>query len=76
MQKTFQIALVVSAVLIAGAVVDAHLGAKTAITRGTTKLTVAALKPGERVSVDYTQANNMNTATVVKLGTASAPATK
>src|SRR5687768_11608232 len=50
--------------------------AKTAITRGKEKLDAAALKVGERVSVDYTQAKNTNTAKTIKLGTAPAPPKK
>lgn len=57
-----------------GKVVVIVLNAKTAITRGKTKLDAAALKTGERVSIDYTQDKNVNTATTVKLGTAPAPA--
>ena len=52
------------------------LDAKTAITRGKTKLDVTALKAGERVSIDYMQEKDTNMAKAVKLGTASAPATK
>lgn len=59
-----------------GKVVMVMLDQKTAITRGTAKLDATALKAGERVSVDYTQANNMNTATTVKLGTAPAAAAR
>ena len=57
-----------------GKVVTIALDAKTAITRGKDKLDAAALKIGERVSVDYTQAKNTNTAKTIKLGTAPAPA--
>jgi hypothetical protein len=53
-----------------GKLVVIVLNARTAITRGKTKLDVAALKAGERVSIDYTQDKNVNTATAVKLGTA------
>ena len=59
-----------------GKVVTILLDAKTAITRGKDKLDAAALKVGERVSVDYTQAKNTNTAKAIKLGTAPAPAPK
>ena len=60
-----------------GKVLTIVLGAKTAITRGKDKLDAAALKAGERVSVDYTQDKKMvNTATAIKLGTAPAPAPK
>lgn len=59
-----------------GKVVMVMLDQKTAITRGKAKLDPTALKTGERVSVDYTQAKDMNMATAVKLGTVSATATK
>lgn len=59
-----------------GKVLTIVLDAKTAITRGKDKLDAAALKVGERVSVDYTQAKNANTAKTIKLGTAPAPAPK
>jgi hypothetical protein len=59
-----------------GKVLTIVLDAKTAITRGKDKLDAAALKVGERVSVDYTQAKNTNTAKAIKLGTAPAPAAK
>ncbi len=42
--------------------------AKTAITRGKAKLDATALKVGDRVSVDYTEAKKINTATPIKLG--------
>ena len=56
-----------------GKVVMVMLDQKTAITRGKAKLDATALKVGERVSVDYTQAKDMNTATAVKLAAAPAP---
>jgi hypothetical protein len=59
-----------------GKTVVIMLDAKTAITRGKTKLDATALKVGERVSVDYTQDKNMNMAKAVKLGTASAQPAK
>lgn len=59
-----------------GKVVTIVFDAKTAITRGKDKLAATALKVGERVSVDYTQAKNTNTAQTIKLGTAPAPAKK
>lgn len=59
-----------------GKVLTIVLDAKTAITRGKDKLDAAALKVGERVSVDYTQAKNTNTAKTIKLGTAPAAAPK
>ena len=55
-----------------GKTVTVTLEAKTAITRGTTKLDASALKTGERVSIDYMQEKNGNMAKTVKLGTASA----
>jgi|SRR5687767_7988218 len=57
-----------------GKVLTIVFDAKTAITRGKEKVDAAALKVGERVSVDYTQTKNTNTAKTVKLGTAPAPA--
>lgn len=60
-----------------GKVLVIVVDAKTAITRGKDKLDATALKVGERVSVDYTQAKNTNTAKTIKLGTAPpAPAKK
>lgn len=59
-----------------GKVVTVVFDAKTAITRGKEKLDAAALKVGERISVDYTQAKNTNTAKTIKLGTAPAPPKK
>jgi hypothetical protein len=59
-----------------GKVVTVVLDAKTAITRGKDKLAATALKVGERVSVDYTQAKTINTATTIKLGTTPPPAAK
>lgn len=58
-----------------GKLVTIVLDAKTAITRGKDKLGATALKVGERVSVDYTQAKTVNTAKTIKLGTPS-PAVK
>ena len=57
-----------------GKVVTVILGQKTTITRGKAKLDVKALVAGERVSIDYTQDKNVNTATAIKLGTAPAAA--
>lgn len=57
-----------------GKVISVVFDAKTAITRGKDKLDATALKVGERISVDYTQAKNTNTAKTIKLGTAPAPA--
>jgi hypothetical protein len=50
-----------------GKVITVLLNAKTAITRGKAKADLAALKVGERVSVDYLQEKNANTAKTVKL---------
>jgi hypothetical protein len=55
-----------------GKLVVITLTPKTAITRGKTKVDATALKTGERISIDYTQAQNVNTATAVKLATAPA----
>ena len=59
-----------------GKVLTIVFDAKTAITRGKDRLDATALKIGERVSVDYTQAKKTNTAKTIKLGTAPAPAKK
>lgn len=59
-----------------GKMVVVMLDAKTAITRGTTKLDATALKAGERVSVDYVQEKDVNLATAIKLGTAPATASR
>lgn len=59
-----------------GKMVMVTFDANTAITRGRTKLDAAALKPGERVSVDYVQEKNMNMAKAIKLGTAPAAASR
>ncbi len=55
-----------------GKTVTIVLDAKTAITRGKAKVDATALKTGERVSIDYTQAKNVNTAKAVKLGETAA----
>jgi hypothetical protein len=55
-----------------GKLVVITLTPKTAITRGKTKLDATAVKTGERISIDYMQAKNVNTATAVKLATAPA----
>ena len=49
---------------------------KTEITRGKDKLDASALKPGERVSVDYMEEKGMMMAHAVKLGAAAATAKK
>ena len=59
-----------------GKVLTIVFDAKTAITRGKDKLDATALKFGERVSVDYTQAKKTNTAKTIKLGTAAPPPAK
>ena len=59
-----------------GKIVTVVLDAKTAITRAKVKLDANALKIGERVSVDYTQAKNVNTAKTIKLGEQPAPSKK
>jgi hypothetical protein len=55
-----------------GKTVTVMLDAKTTITRGRTKLDAAALKVGERVSVDYMQEKDMLMAKAIKLSTATA----
>jgi hypothetical protein len=57
-----------------GKTVTITLNGKTSITRGKVKLDATALKPGDRVSIDYRQNKDMNMATAVKLGTAPAAA--
>jgi hypothetical protein len=52
------------------------LDAKTAITRGKAKHDVAALKVGERVSVDYTEKKKVLTAKAIKLAEVPAAAPK
>jgi hypothetical protein len=53
------------------------LDTKTAVTRGKEKLDAAALKIGERVSVEYMESNKMMMAQAIKLGaTATATAKK
>jgi hypothetical protein len=52
------------------------LDKETTITRGKEKLDAAALKVGERVSVDYMEEKGMNMAHAVKLATGSATAKK
>ena len=48
----------------------------TTITRGKDKIEVTALKAGERVSVEYMEANKILTAHSVKLGTTAQTAKK
>jgi hypothetical protein len=52
-----------------GKTVMVMLNAKTAITRGKTKLDATAVKAGERVSIDAMQEKDMMMAQAVKLGT-------
>ena len=59
-----------------GKVVTIVLNDKTAITRGKAKADLAALKVGERVSVDYLQEKNANTAKTVKLAEPPAAAAR
>jgi hypothetical protein len=59
-----------------GKVITVVLDAKTAVTRAKVKLDSAALKVGERVAVDYTQAKSVNTAKTIKLGETPAPLKK
>ena len=56
-----------------GTTVMVVLDAKTAVTRGKTKLTAAAVKVGDRVVVEGTQAKTIVTAKTVKLGEVAAP---
>jgi hypothetical protein len=60
----------------AGKTLTIMLDDKTAVTRGKEKLTAAALKVGERISVDYMEEKGMNMARAVKLATATAAAKK
>jgi hypothetical protein len=59
-----------------GKAITVMLDAKTTVTRGKVKLDAAALKVGERVSVDYTEQKNVNTAKTIKLGETPAAAKK
>jgi hypothetical protein len=52
------------------------LDKKTTVTRGKDKLDTAALKVGERVSVEYMEANKVLTAHSFKLGTTTQTAKK
>ena len=54
----------------AGKSITVMLDAKTKITRGKDTLDAAALKVGERVSIDYVEEKKMMMAQAVKLGTA------
>jgi hypothetical protein len=59
-----------------GKTVMVMLDGKTTVTRGKTKLTASAVKVGERVVVEGTEAKSMVTAKTVKLGEVAAPAKK
>jgi hypothetical protein len=59
-----------------GKTVTVMLDKETTITRGKEKLDSAALKVGERVSVDYMEEKGMNMAHAVKLATSSTTAKK
>jgi hypothetical protein len=59
-----------------GKTVMVVIDAKTTITRGKTTLDAAALKAGERVSIDAVEEKAVMIAKAIKLGTASAPAAK
>ena len=52
------------------------LDATTVVTRGKTKVDASAIKAGERVSVEYMEEKNVNTAKTIKLGEAPPPAKK
>jgi hypothetical protein len=59
-----------------GKTVTVTLDSKTSILRGTAKQDRAALKPGERVSVEATEQKKVMIASSVKLGTAPPTAKK
>lgn len=59
-----------------GKSITVMLDKETTVTRGKEKLDAAALKVGERVSVDYMEEKGMNMAHAVKLATASATVKK
>lgn len=52
-----------------GKTVTVMLEKKTTVTRGKDKLDATALKVGERISVDYMEANKMMMAHAIKLAT-------
>jgi hypothetical protein len=56
-----------------GKTVTVMLDKKTTITRGKDKVEAAALKVGERVSVDYMEEKGMNMAQAIKLSTSATP---
>lgn len=55
-----------------GKTVTVMLEKKTTVTRGKDKLDATALKVGERISVDYMEANKMMMAHAIKLATTTA----
>ena len=55
-----------------GKTVIVKLDQKTTVTRGTARLTTAALKPGERVAIDAIQDGTATLARAVRLSTAAA----
>jgi methyl coenzyme M reductase subunit D len=57
----------------AGKTIVVMLDKKTTVTRGKDTLDVTALRVGERISVDYMEANKMMMAHAIKLGTSPAP---
>ena len=59
-----------------GKAVTLLLDATTVVTRGKTKVDAAAIKAGERVSVEYIEEKNVNMAKTIKLGEAPPPAKK
>ena len=59
-----------------GKAITVTLDPTTTVTRGKTKLDATALKVGTRVSVDYMEEKNINTAKTIKLGETPAPAKK
>jgi hypothetical protein len=59
-----------------GKTVTVMLDKKTTVTRGKEKLNAAALKVGERVSVDYMEENKMMMARAIKLATTTTTAKK
>src|SRR5262245_31085891 len=59
-----------------GKTISVLLDKKTTVTRGKDKLDATALKVGERVSVEYMEANKILTAHAFKLGTTTQSAKK
>ena len=56
-----------------GKTVTVMLDKETTLTRGKAKVDAAALKVGERISVDYVEENKMLMAHAIKLATTTAP---